>query len=380
MCPTQWRCFVMLTVWSHSAFFFAVMLCESRLLCMAYCDLGLDSLPSRGSIQTSCRLPRPVLTLQLASESVTQQCYMDSQMSPADHRTDPAESSTSPPLSSALQAAELSRRTSSEIEIPAQSCSSVDAPFLVPSYCQSICQNYSDLQIGGEQVLPFSANDGPAEGPFLQSCDVLPAVVDSPPGQISHAPFLHPGRGGSNRWRHSSARDRSFVFHDREGPFSNSLLNRYLEQKLLDLYQQYMMENIAREVEPDGSHPGPMCPLLGSELVLTSLDQITLQLSREGNLEAGLAKDMVLSCLLRVAGDKQSSEISTPFLQISNVASREQLAESKDEWRQSKRCHSARAHFQCSFKKGKCQFCFGIYCQLTINLEILAAHVLICLR
>lgn len=298
---------------------------------MAYCEVGPDTFPSQGSIQTSCRLPRPVLTLQSTSEALSQQCYIDSHTAPADHRTDSAESSTPPPLSSALQAAGLSRRTSSEIEIPAQSCSSVDAPFLVPSYCQSICQNYSDLQIGGEQVLPLSDNDGPAKGPFLQSCDVLPAVVDSPPGQISHAPLLHPGRGGSNRWRHSSARDRSFVFHDREGPFSNSLLNRYLEQKLLDLYQQYMMENIAREVDPDGSHETPICPLLGSELVLTSLDQITLQLSREGNLEAGLAKDMVLSCLLRVAGDKQSSEISTPFLQISNVPSMEQLAESEDE-------------------------------------------------
>lgn len=307
------------------------MLCEGRLLSMAYCELGLDSLPSRGSFQTSCRLPRPVLTLQSASDALTQHSYIDSQVAPEDHMTDSAESSTSPPPSSALQAVGLSRRTSSEIEIPVQSCSSVDVPFLVPSYCQSICQNYSDLQIGGEQVLPLSDNDGPAGGPFLQSCDVLPAVVDSPPGQIPQAPLLHPGRGGSNRWRHSSARDRSFVFHDREGPFSNSLLNRYLEQKLLDLYQQYMMENIAREVDPDGSHPSPMCPLLGSELVLTSLDQITLHLSREGNLEAGLAKDMVLSCLLRVAGDKQSSEISTPFLQISNVTSREQLTESKDE-------------------------------------------------
>lgn len=318
---------------SNCAFFITAMLCEARLLSMAYCDLGLDSIPSQGSIQPSCWLPRPVLTRQSASDTPTQPSHIDTQISPSDHRTDPLEASTSPTPSSAQQAATLSRQASSEIEIPVQSSSSVDVPFLVPSYCQSICQNYSDLQIRGEQVLPLSDNEGPAKGPFLQSCDVLPAVVDSttPPDQVPHAPFLHPGRGGSNRWRHSSARDRSFVFHDRDGPFSNSVLNHYLEQKLLDLYQQYMMENIAREVDSDGSHPSPMCPLLGSELVLTSVDQITLQLSREGNLEAGLAKDMVLSCLLRVAGDKQSSEISTPFLQISNVASREQLTESKDE-------------------------------------------------
>lgn len=227
------------------------------------------------------------------------------------------------------------RQISPEIEIPAQDLSGGDAPFLVPSFCQSICQNYSDLHIGGDQVLPLSANDGelrlctdalPA-GPFLQSCDVLPAVEDSLPAQTSQGGIIHPLRGGSNRWRLGSTRDRSFLFQGREGPFSNSLLNNYLEQKLLDLYQQYMMENMAREGAPGSDS----CPLLGSELILTSLDQITLQLSREGNLEAGLAKDMVLSCLLRVAGDMQSSEISTPFLQISNEASREQLTENKEE-------------------------------------------------
>lgn len=242
----------------------------------------------------------------------------------------------SPLQSSDLHGAQPGRQTSPEIEIPAQACSGGDSPFLVPSFCQSICQNYSDLYIRGEQVLPRSANDGElrlcpdaqAAGPFLQSCDVLPAVEDSPPGQASQGGLLHPLRGGSNRWRLGSTRDRSFLFQEREGPFSNSLLNHYLEQKVMDLYQQYMMENMAREGDSD---TGPVCPLLCSELVLTSLDQITLQLSREGNLEAGLAKDMVFSCLLRVAGDKQSSEISTPFLQISNEASREQLTENKEE-------------------------------------------------
>lgn len=242
----------------------------------------------------------------------------------------------SPLQSLDLQRAYPGRQISPEIEIPAQACSGGDTPFLVPSFCESICKNYSDLHIGGDQVLPLSANDGElrvcadaqAVGPFLQSCDVPPAVEDSL--QVSQGGLLYPLRGGSNRWRLGSGRDRSFLLQGREGPFSNSLLNHYLEQKLLDLYQQYMMENMAREGAP-GSDSGPVCPLLCSELVLTSLDQITLQLSREGNLEAGLAKDMVLSCLLRVAGDMQSSEISTPFLQISNEASREQLTENKED-------------------------------------------------
>lgn len=312
------------------------MLCEGRLLSMTYGELGeLDPLPSQDALQSPCGLPSAATTLMPGSPRLVHHNSPE-QTGCADSRYASVELYNSPLQSLAPHRAKPGRQISPEIEIPAQACSDGDSLFLVPSFCQSICQNYSDLQIGGEQVQPLSANDGElrlctdaqAVGPFLQSCDVLPAVEDSPPGQTSHGGLLHPPRGGSNRWRLGSARDRSFLFQDREGPFSNSLLNHYLEQKLMDLYQQYMMENIAREGD---THPGPICPLLGSELVLSSLDQITLQLSRDGNLEASLAKDMVLSCLLRVAGDKQSSEISTPFLQISNEASREQLAENKEE-------------------------------------------------
>ncbi|XP_068615731.1 TLR adapter interacting with SLC15A4 on the lysosome-like [Brachionichthys hirsutus] len=300
---------------------------------MIYGELEeLDPRPPQTTLLNAYGLPRTAATLipgptrhsPLAHRDYSEQagCAGDGEASAA---------SLDPPLlPTDLHRAPPGRQISSEIEIPAHACSVSDAPFLVPSSCQSICQNYSDLHIGGDQVLPLSANDGElrlckdaqAAGPFLQSCDVLPAVEDSPPGQMSHGGLQHPQRGGSHRWRQGSNRDRSFLFHDREGPFSNSLLNHYLEQKLMDLYQQYMMDKMSRERD---SNLGPIYPLLGSELVLTSLDQITLQLSREGNLEAGLAKDMVLSCFLRVAGDSQSSEISTPFLQISSegAASRE---------------------------------------------------------
>ncbi|XP_034549019.1 protein CXorf21 [Notolabrus celidotus] len=307
------------------------MLCEGRLLSMTYGELDLDPLCPQQTLQSTYRLPRAAATFIPGPTRHT----------PIAHHVSPEQ--TGPPSEelyiSPLQSLDFNRQISAEIEIPAQAYSGADSPFLVPSFCQSFCQNYSDLHIGGDHVLPLSANDGDprvgndaqAVGPFLQSCDVLPAVEESPPGKTPQTGLLHPLRGGSNRWRQGSNRDRSFMFHGREGPFSNSLLNHYLEQKILDLYQQYMMENMAREKPGSGSETGPVCPLLGSELVLTSLDQITLQLSREGNLEAGLAKDMVLSCLLRVAGDMQSSEISTPFLQISNEASREQLGEDKEE-------------------------------------------------
>ncbi|KAK2840003.1 hypothetical protein Q5P01_013743 [Channa striata] len=316
------------------------MLCEGRLLSMMFSELeDLDSLPPQKPLKSTYGMPRAAATLTPGS---TRHVHYDSAEQPGsvDSTSASLELYISPLQSLDLQRGRPCRHISPEIEIPAQAHSAGEAPFLVPSFCQSICQNYSDLHIGGDQVLPLSANEGELRlcadvqlaGPFLQSCDVLPAVEDSPPGQAARSGLPHPLRGGSSRWRQGSTRDRSFLFQGREGPFSNSLLNHYLEQKLLDLYQQYMMENMAREGAPSSdSNQGPICPLLASELVLTSLDQITLQLSREGNLEAGLAKDMVLSCLLRVAGDMQSSEISTPLLQISNEASGEQLTENTEE-------------------------------------------------
>lgn len=317
-------------------FFVAAMLCEARLLSMTYGELWeLDPLPSQQAPQSASGLSRAAMSLMQGSTRL--QSSSPKQAGCPDNRSASEELFNSSPQPVAPDRAVLGRHISPKIEIPVQACSDGDSAFLVPSFCQSICQNYSDLQIGGEHVLPLSANDGElrvctdaqAVGPFLQSCDVPSAVEDSPPAQTSHGDLQHQLRGGSNRWRPGSIRDRSFLFQDREGPFSNSLLNRYLEQKLMDLYQQYMMENIARDGD---SQQGPICPLLGSELVLTSIDQLTLQLSREGNLEAGLAKDMVLSCLLRVTGDIQSSEISTPLLQISTVTSREQLTDKKEDW------------------------------------------------
>lgn len=297
------------------------MLCEGRLLTMLYGELGeADPLPSFNPRQSS-RVLLPGATKVLHSSS-------PGQTGGADSREASPLSYSSPLLSLNGYSPPPEPQISPLIEIPAQARSDGAPPFHVPSFCQSICQDYSDLQIGGEQVLPLQVSDGqlpPAMDPFLQSSDVLPAA-DDPPPRTSHGGLLNPLRGGSNRWRPGSVRDRSFLSHDREGPLSNSLLNRYLEQKLMDLYQQYMMENIAREGEP---HAGPICSLLASEMVVTSIDQITLHLSREGNLEAGLAKDIVLSCLLRVAGDKQSSEISTPLLQISSEPSK--LTENMDE-------------------------------------------------
>uniref|UniRef100_A0A1A8PHM8 Chromosome X open reading frame 21 n=2 Tax=Nothobranchius rachovii TaxID=451742 RepID=A0A1A8PHM8_9TELE len=279
------------------------MLCEGTLLSMTYGEVEeVDIRPTQvihssheSSLITNSHGPSPLV----------HHCF-SMQTDHTDDTSDSADLYISPLQSFNVQGNYVGRQISPEIEIPDQAHSGGDIPFLVPSFCQSICENYSDLHIG--------------------------AVEDSLSGQASQGGPLSLLRRGTSHWRQGSGRDRSFLFQGREGPFSNSLLNHYLEQKILDLYQQYMMENMVREKAPgSNADAGIICPLLGSELVLTSVDQITLQLSREGNLEAGLAKDMVLSCLLRVASDLQSGEISTPFLQISNEASREQLTDSKPE-------------------------------------------------
>uniref|UniRef100_A0A8C2F685 Uncharacterized protein n=1 Tax=Cyprinus carpio TaxID=7962 RepID=A0A8C2F685_CYPCA len=152
--------------------------------------------------------------------------------------------------------------------------------FLVPSSCHSICQHYSDLQIADGQVLPLSPRPPAWALPPAWECSLLP-------------PLVHEYRN-SRCWREESGRERPSLLQFSQS-LSNSQLNGYLEQKLLELYKQYLTE-------------GP---------AVTSLDQMTLQLSREQNVETAWAKDMLLSCLLRVTSCYQSSGISTPLLQIS---------------------------------------------------------------
>ena len=209
-----------------------------------------------------------------------------------------------------------SRRPTAEVDIPGLSKPGGDT-FLVPSSCNSICQNYSDLLMGGDQVLPLSGSacEGRAQGspqlpgrPFLQSSEFPPPMESLPQGSPHSS--RKPRHGDSSHWRAGSGKDHSFLFQGGR-PLSNSQLNAYLEQKLLDLYRQYMLESLVRQGSPSS--------VLASQLILTNVDHITQQLSREQNLEATKAKDMVISCLLRVASDLSASgEISTPQLQISD--------------------------------------------------------------
>ncbi|KAL0963470.1 hypothetical protein UPYG_G00306840 [Umbra pygmaea] len=317
---------------STASFNFKAMLCESQLWSIMFCrdpdrldpSQSVTEPHERNITAGSQTAAAPLCsTLQASTSQLSKKGYSILPRVPQNQRPSSVNAQIQPRASRPAQPLPShrphpSRHISPEMEIPGQGRPDGEVPFLVPSSCQSICQNYSDLHIGGDQVLPLSAQNGElllcsdtqADGPFLYSCDVPSALEEPPPDPASEDVCLCPlrGRTGSSRHRAGSGRVRSFLLQGREGPLSNSLLNQYLEHKLLDLYQQYMLERMSQE-------GGGTDPLLGSELIMTSLDQITLQLSREGHLEVGRAKDVVLSCFLRVASDLQSRS-ETDFEQL----------------------------------------------------------------
>lgn len=191
------------------------------------------------------------------------------------------------------------------VDIPRHSDTPEAEAFLVPSSCHSICQHYSDLHIAGGQVLPLSPGAGDVQGNLIQDAQPGPFLLsEDVPSPSLLPPLVHEYRS-SRRWREESGRERPSLLQFSR-PLSNSQLNGYLEQKLLELYKEYMTEG-----------PAATKPVMASELLQTSLDQMTLQLSREQNMETARAKDMLLSCLMKVTSSYQSSEISTPLLQIS---------------------------------------------------------------
>ncbi|XP_074717025.1 TLR adapter interacting with SLC15A4 on the lysosome [Strix uralensis] len=181
--------------------------------------------------------------------------------------------------------------------------------YLVPSSCKSICKNYNDLHIAGDYVVPISSvtTDFTCDsgiGPFLESSEIPPPMesVKVPPSSDTSR---KPAQGYSSCWRLAS-----LAAHQQ--PLSDSALNDYLEQKLVELYKQYIMDSTANRASPT--------QILASELIMTNVDQISMQISRERNMETTKAKDIVISRFLQIASEKISSEISTPSLHISQYS------------------------------------------------------------
>ncbi|XP_006139730.2 TLR adapter interacting with SLC15A4 on the lysosome [Pelodiscus sinensis] len=206
-------------------------------------------------------------------------------------------------LPQVIQNPEFERQTSPADDM-SEGSTSRDT-YLVPSSCKSICKNYSDLHIAGGHVMPISsvATDFTCDsgiGPFLESSEIPPPMESMimPPSNVIHKPV----QGYSSCWRVTSIMQH-------QQPLSNSMLNDYLEQKVMELYKQYIMDSMVNSASPT--------QIMASELIMTNVDQISMQISREKNMETTKAKDMVINCLLRLASGKVSTEISTPSLHIS---------------------------------------------------------------
>lgn len=184
--------------------------------------------------------------------------------------------------------------------------------YLVPPSCKSICKNYNDLHIAGGQVMAINSvvTDFPSEssfeyGPLLKSSEIPLSMEDSISTQPSDFP-PKPIKQYSSYWKITSIKEKNSL--QMQKPISNAMLNEYLEQKVVELYKQYIMET--------AFHDGSPTQILASELIMTSVDQISLQVSREKNLESSKAKDIVISRLLQLV----STEISTPSLHISQYS------------------------------------------------------------
>uniref|UniRef100_A0A8D2B986 Uncharacterized protein n=1 Tax=Sciurus vulgaris TaxID=55149 RepID=A0A8D2B986_SCIVU len=182
--------------------------------------------------------------------------------------------------------------------------------------CTSICQNYPDLQIGGDHVgnmydsgcFVEHTHDDISNGPLLLS-------VDIPLGQSITEPLQKKPTSKLLNW--DEIREKSMLFHKQ--PLSNSMLNSYMEKKVDELYKQFLEENLTR--------CRSITNLIASNLLMNNVNQISLQISQEQNIEASKAQEALLHslalCNFRNISHGTSSEFSTPNLQISNQTGRE---------------------------------------------------------
>ncbi|XP_075041957.1 TLR adapter interacting with SLC15A4 on the lysosome-like [Mixophyes fleayi] len=169
----------------------------------------------------------------------------------------------------------------------------------------SIYRNYPDLHIGGDHILNNKKDSGCVldlesefqDGPVLLSVDI---DSSSPPGESLAGPLVEG------------------VLHSEESnlfpsaPFSNSVLNGFLEKKMQELYKQCIEENLVTNASPNH--------LLWSSILKHNVHQLSMQISQEHNVGHSRAKEAILQCLCSAT----SSEFITPILLISKQETKKQ--------------------------------------------------------
>ncbi|KFV64605.1 Uncharacterized protein CXorf21, partial [Dryobates pubescens] len=173
-------------------------------------------------------------------------------------------------------------------------------------------QNYPDLHIGGDHVGGHTCDSGCV---LDHVCEELPSgplllSIDIPLGQSPL--WKHPEKPSTKSLSADEAEERSMVLC--EEPLSNSVLNKYMEAKVSELYKHLFEESLAR--------CGSITNLLTCSWIRNNLNQISLQISQEQHIEASKAREVLLHSLalfsLHSTAKRNSSEFSTPNLQISN--------------------------------------------------------------
>lgn len=175
-------------------------------------------------------------------------------------------------------------------------CSSLDLYTSWSSMYASIYKNYPDLHIGGDHILNKKDSGCVLEcedGPVLLSVDI---DSSSPPTGLLEGPpdedVLH------------SEDSNAFP----SAPFSNSILNGFIENKMLELYKQCYEETLVNKGSPNPGWPN---------FLLTNLNQMSLMVSQEQNMDQAKAREAILQYLCS-ATSGGSSEFITPILHISN--------------------------------------------------------------
>ncbi|XP_063287904.1 TLR adapter interacting with SLC15A4 on the lysosome-like [Pelobates fuscus] len=169
----------------------------------------------------------------------------------------------------------------------------------------SIYKDYPDMHIAGHHILNkmdsgcvLDYEGELQDGPVLLSADI---ARNTPPAEMTGVlDHLH---------AHNSmeARERSITLP--HAPFSNSVLNGYMEKEMQELYKQFIEEN-----QVVG---GSFNPMASSSFLTNNVNQTSTNSSHERNRESHRARKAFLN-YLRSAASGISSEFDTPVLQISN--------------------------------------------------------------
>ncbi|KAJ7995922.1 hypothetical protein DPEC_G00231730 [Dallia pectoralis] len=176
--------------------------------------------------------------------------------------------------------------------------------------CTTFCKDYPDLQLRGDRVGDRSSesprlNSDTFEGPLFQSKDLgeLDALEPTGPVELGKQMQSQPLQDDGYM-----AMDSSITTLNGE-PLSNSMLNGYLESKLLEVYRQHMQDSLAR-----GSSPLVQTPPQG--LVPAPVKLLSQHLCQDLGFDSSTAQSIVLHYLSTCT--VASSHFSSPELRISN--------------------------------------------------------------